>query len=97
MKKFIVLSCFILLSGCSVLDKYCKDSLITERQITLDRTYYESCQELTKISETANFFDILANDKAVFDAYSRCKRKQDASIDMLKQFTGYKELNNGSR
>lgn len=89
-KYFISFLALALLSGCSLFPTK-KDVIITDREVRLNPAALSPCADLIALPEGGNFDTVLYVTIANAELYVDCKKKQDNSIILLKQFSNSKE------
>lgn len=89
MKKLILVA-MIFLSGCSLFPTK-KDVIITDREVRVNPAALVPCAELVSLPKDVNFETVLSVSIANAEIYLDCKRKQDISITLLKQFSNTKK------
>jgi hypothetical protein len=93
MKKLFIILAVIFNTGCATLvDKICKDALITEKVVQVDPRALEECKELVRLPDrSATFSDVLTNTTENAIIYYECKSKQRDSILLIKRFANIKD------
>jgi len=89
MKRAILISLFIILSGCSLFQQ--KPPILVDRVVRIDPRALESCSDLLKLSPQASFEELLEVSINNMGLYNDCKLKQDNSIKLIKELSNTKE------
>lgn len=90
MKKYLAIL-LIFLTGCSLFPTN-KDVIITDREVRINAAALSPCAELISFPEGGNFDTVLSVTVANTELYLDCKKKQENSIILLKQFANKKEI-----
>lgn len=90
MKKYISILALVLLSGCSLFPTK-RDVIITDREVRINPAALSPCAELVLLPKEVNFDTVLSVSVANAELYLDCKKKQDNSIILLKQFANSKK------
>lgn len=84
MNKYIL--CVLLaLSGCA--SNTMRDPFVIS-QVRIDARAFELCKDLVFLSQNPTYEDIVNNTINLAEAYLDCRRKQENSVKLLKQFSG---------
>jgi hypothetical protein len=89
MKKYISILALVLLTGCSLFPK--KDVIITDREVRINPAALAPCADLILLPEDGNFDTVLSVTIANAELFLDCKKKQNNSIILLKQFSNTKK------
>lgn len=89
MKKYISILALVLLTGCSLFPQ--KDVIITDREVRINPAALVPCADLVLLPEEGNFDTVLSVTIANAELFLDCKKKQDNSITLLKQFSNTKK------
>lgn len=87
MRYFIILV-LIFLQGCATTPK--PTAILTDKVVHIDARILEPCADLNTLPDNASFDDLLRISFSNIEIYSECKRKQNASIEVIKQFSNRK-------
>lgn len=84
MTKFLVIL-VLLLSGCA--STPARDPFINS-PVRIDARAFELCRDLTFLNNDPTYQDLINNTITLAEAYLDCRRKQEVSVKLLKQFSG---------
>lgn len=88
--KLFILTIVALLSGCSSFGEKNSQSLVTPKEIYVDSKLLEPCWPLPELTQ-ADVEALAINYVNVIQLYGECAQKQDASIQVIKQFANKAE------
>lgn len=84
----ILIICFSL-SGCALWNSK-PDAVITENVVHVDPRVLQPCSDLI-LAAGASLEDVLSASVSNAELYLDCRRKQDASIKLIKEFANIKD------
>lgn len=84
MNKYLLVLA-MLLSGCVTTPT--KEPFVIS-PVRIDARAFELCKDLVFLNQNPTYEDLISNTINLAEAYLDCRRKQELSVKLLKQFSG---------
>lgn len=81
----LILVLALLISGC--VSNPAKDPFVNS-PVRIDARAFELCKDLVFLNQNPTYEDLISNTINIAEAYLDCRRKQELSVKLLKQFSG---------